>query len=123
MDVANLKYEWLSVPVNKKQVEKLVAQELVSYFGVISDRVTLNASVMGGGNGTTLTLNMEFASNEQSAAVRSLVDTSLGARRGIAGDLSFASLDVLPNGARVVPDALMVPQVDILKRQLCRDCV
>jgi len=111
--VANLDNTWFETSAaNKKLVKDLVVGDASAAFGILPAMITTSGEKITTG-GTRLLINMEFTSPEEAASVRA--SFAAAEKRSAAGDgvnLSFDSLESLPNDAKVDPTASMSVEVE-----------
>jgi len=111
--VANLDNTWFETSVaNKKLVNDLVIGDASAALGILPAMITTSGENITTG-GTRLLINVEFTSPEEAASVRA--SFAAAKKRRAAGDgvnLSFDSLESLPNDAKVDPTASMSVEVE-----------
>jgi len=111
--VSNLAWTWYepsASPANKDVVTGLVQTVIFETYGVKKRLVTVTGTKMEDG-GTELTINMEFETDAQSAAVKKAHEANYASARRAAQKLSFEEFEKLPASARRDPEAQMVVTV------------
>ena len=111
--VKNLAEAWMrAAPDNLALVSEYVGAECSEIFSVYAGLVSVTASAMPSG-GTELQINMEVTSQEESDALKAVFQKLFptGRRQG-SSKVSFESLNLLPVGAKIDPEAQMTVEVD-----------
>lgn len=93
----------------KEMVTDLVGTDLGDSLGVVKGMLSTTGTAIDSG-GTRLAINMEFADQAESDAVKAAFKAAY-ARRA-AAKLTFDSLELLPADAKVDPEASMVVEVE-----------
>jgi hypothetical protein len=111
--VSNLDWTWYEASAstaNKDVVTGLVQTVIFETYGVKKRLVTVTGTKMEDG-GTELTINMEFETDAQSAAVKKAHEANYPSARRAAQKLSFEEFEKLPASARRDPEAQMAVTV------------
>jgi hypothetical protein len=109
--VRNLNEAWTRAnPDNLALVSELIGAECSEIFSVYAGLVSVNASAMSSG-GTELAINMETTSEEESNALKAAFQKLFPTSRR-ASKASFESLELVPVGAKIDPEAKMTVEVD-----------
>ena len=105
----NLLKTYYDTTSGKEMVTDLVGTDLGDSLGVVKGMLSTTGTAIDSG-GTRLAINMEFADQAESDAVKAAFKAAY-ARRA-AAKLTFDSLELLPADAKVDPEASMVVEVE-----------
>ena len=110
--VRNLNEAWMrSIPDNLALVSEYVGAECSEIFSVYAGLVSVDASAMSSG-GTELMINMEVTSQEESDALKAVFQKFFPTGRRQGSKVSLESLNLLPVGAKIDPEAKMTVEID-----------
>ena len=107
--VKNLKKAYYDTTEGAATVTDLVGTDLGDTLGVVKDMVSTTGEAITSG-GTRLGINMEFADQSESDAVKAAFKAAYARRAAVK--LSFDSLELLPADAKVDPEASMAVEVE-----------